>query len=381
MHILFFASTYPHPSYPFSAFIKVLCEEMTRQGHEITVIAPQSMTSILLGRKEKLPKDVVYEVQVEGGVSHIRVLRPYAPTFGRFHGLTWRMKRYVSNRTYKSLGITPDVLYAHFWNNAYNALDITKSKGIPLFVATGEDKIVVDEILNSRTILELKDKVKGVICVSTKNKNASIGIGLTDENKCILLPNAINPELFKKKDKYECRKRLGFPKDAFIVAFSGRFVERKGVRRVSDAIKHCADETIKSIFIGQTTGDKSNTPDCNGILFMGPLEQSQMPDYLNTADVFVLPSLAEGCSNSIIEAMACGLPIISSALPFNEDICTEDNSILVDPMNIQAISDAIKKMKNDGLRNKLSKGALHTAAGLTIKERTFSILKFIEEKK
>ena len=381
MHILFFASTYPHPSYPFSAFIKVLCEEMTRQGHEITVIAPQSMTSILLGRKTKLPKDVLYDVLCVDSISHIRVLRPYVPTFGRFHGLTWRVKRYVSYRIFKKLGITPDILYAHFWNNAYNALDITKSNRVPLFVATGEDKIVIDRVLNLKSIIELKKNVKGVICVSTKNKIESINLGLTVEDKCILLPNAINPELFKKKDKYECRKRLGFPKDAFIVAFSGRFVERKGVKRVSDAIKHCADETIKSIFIGQTTGDNSNTPDCNGILFMGPLEQSQMPDYLNAADVFVLPSLAEGCSNSIIEAMACGLPIISSALPFNDDICTEDNSILVDPMNIHAISDAIKKMKNDDFRNKLSKGALHTAAGLTIKERTSSILKFIEKKK
>lgn len=379
MKILFLASTYPHTSYPFSAFIKVICEEMTRQGHDVTVIAPQSLTSTILGRKEPLPKDVMYNV--DGGRTCIRVLRPYSLTFGRFHGLTWRVKRYVAYKTYKKSGIKPDVLYAHFWNNGYNAIDIVRKTKKTLFVATGEDKIIVDKVLGQKGIDFLSESVQGVICVSTKNKNESIRLGLTDENKCIVLPNAINPEEFYLRNKKECRKKLGFPEDAYIIAFCGRFTERKGIKRVSDAIKRCNDSNIKSIYIGQIVDGDEIHPDCNGVLFEGPLDHSQMPDYLNAADVFVLPSLAEGCSNSIIEAMACGLPIISSALPFNDDICTEHNSILVDPMNIQAISDAIMKMKNDDLRKALSEGALHTAAGLTIRERTASILKFIEERK
>ena len=381
MKILFFASTYPHPSYPFSAFIKVLCEEMTRQGHEVTVIAPQSLTSTLLGRKTKLPKDILYDVPCVDGVRQIRVLRPYSPTFGRFHKFTWKAKKYVAYKTFKKIGIEPDILYAHFWNNAYNALEISVKTGKPLFVATGEDKIVADSLLNSNEIKALKDYVKGVICVSTKNKVESIGKGLTVEEKCIVLPNATDPKLFCKKDKLECRERLGFPKDAFIIAFSGRFIERKGVNRVSQAISLCKDSSIKSIFIGQTTGDNVIRPNCDGILFEGSLDHAQMPDYLNAADVFVLPSLAEGCSNSIIEAMACGLPIISSALPFNEDICNEENSILLDPMDVQAIANAIKKMMDVTFRKKLSEGSLRTTAGLTIKERTKKIVNFISERK
>lgn len=381
MRILFFASTYPHPSYPFSAFIKLICEEMTRQGHEVIVIAPQSMTSALLGRKKKLPKDVLYDVPCEVEGKQIRVLRPYSPTFGRFHKFTWYAKKHVVYKTLKKIVIEPDVLYAHFWNNAYNALDISKETGKPLFVATGEDKIVADKVLNSNEIATLRDFVKGVICVSTKNKSESIGKGFTIEEKCIVLPNATDPQLFYKKDKLECRERLGFPIDAFIIAFSGRFIERKGINRVSQAISLCKDSNIKSIFIGQTTGDNVIRPNCDGILFEGSLDHAQMPDYLNAADVFVLPSQAEGCSNSIIEAMACGLPIISSALPFNEDICNEGNSILVDPMDVQAIANAIKKMMDATFRKKLSEGSLRTTAGLTIKERTKKIMNFINERK
>ena len=97
--------------------------------------------------------------------------------------------------------------------------------------------------------------------------------------------------------------------------------------------------------------------------------------------MFVLPSLAEGCSNVIVEAMACGLPIVSSDLPFNYDILDSSNSILVNPMNVQEIADAIVKLKNDEpLRLTLSEGALKKTSDLTIEKRVTKILKFIRER-
>ena len=97
-------------------------------------------------------------------------------------------------------------------------------------------------------------------------------------------------------------------------------------------------------------------PDCEGILFKGKLPHEEIPLYLNTADVFVLPSLAEGCSNSIVEAMACGLPVISSDLSFNYDILNADNSILVNPNDVGEISAAIKKLMDEGYIKKYGSG-------------------------
>lgn len=149
--------------------------------------------------------------------------------------------------------------------------------------------------------------------------------------------------------------------------------------RVAEAIRLLHDDNIKSIFIGTPADNEHEQPECDGILFRGGLPHEQINSYLNCSDAFVLPSLAEGCPNSVIEAMACGLPIISSDLPFNYDILSNENAILVDPLDVKAIAAAIKQLKdNDSLKDRLAKDSLTKAKELTIKERVSKILMFIQ---
>jgi glycosyltransferase involved in cell wall biosynthesis len=167
---------------------------------------------------------------------------------------------------------------------------------------------------------------------------------------------------------------LGIPKDAFVTIFVGQHTARKGTLRLDAALKQLNDTDIKSIYIGRGPED----PDYEGIITKGPKPHEQLPEYLSAADVFVLPTHNEGCCNAVIEALACGLPVISSDRPFNYDVLNNSNSILIDPDNVDAIATAIKKVKDDNeLREKLSEEALVTANNLTLDKRVDKLLAFI----
>jgi glycosyltransferase involved in cell wall biosynthesis len=116
-------------------------------------------------------------------------------------------------------------------------------------------------------------------------------------------------------------------------------------------------------------------------LYKGPLRHEAIPNYLNASDVFVLPTLREGCCNAIVEAMSCGLPIISSNLSFNLDVLDNTNSILIDPNDIDAIAVAIKKLRDDKeLRRQMSEASLKKAKELNIYQRAKDIISFISLK-
>ena len=79
--------------------------------------------------------------------------------------------------------------------------------------------------------------------------------------------------------------------------------------------------------------------------------------------------------------MVCGLPIISSNLPFNWDVLNTDNSIMVDPLNVEEIKQAIIKLRdNIKLRENMSIAALNMARELTIQERAAKIMSFIQSR-
>ena len=105
-------------------------------------------------------------------------------------------------------------------------------------------------------------------------------------------------------DKSICREQLGWNKDDFIVSFLGSFNDRKGVNRLSEAIRLANKKArISACFIG----NGAIKPDCPNIVFCGTLDHDMIPAYLCASDVFVLPTLHEGCCNAIVEALACGI--------------------------------------------------------------------------
>lgn len=371
MKICFITQKYPgkHNQSDYS-FVKQLVDAIAAQGNECYVVCPFNVFHYRT--TSRIRED--YSV----GDGRVWVIRPWYYSLSNSNNFLYRIgyksHQHALKKAFSMLPSVPDVVYGHFWHSAYEGFEYAKKHNIPLFVASGESEISKLFTL-PQDLDDFSKYISGVICVSSKNRDESIRLGLTTVEKCGVFPNAVNADLFHKRDKMECRQQLGLPQNEFIVAFVGWFNERKGSLRVAEAIKRIGG--VKSIFIGKGEQD----PQCDGILFKGSLPHNQVPLYLGAADCFVLPTLAEGCCNAVVEAMACGLPVISSNLPFNWDVLNDENSIMVDPNDIRAIADSIEKLYEDkDLRCKMAEASLAKAKSLTIDQRAKDILNYIESR-
>lgn len=146
-----------------------------------------------------------------------------------------------------------------------------------------------------------------------------------------------------------------------VINFTGRIVERKGVDVLINAFAKIKELLASSILIIIGTGpDEDKIKNLvlklgmnNNIRFLG--HSSEVAKYYQTSDIFVLPSYAEGMPNSLLEAMACGLPVIASRIGGVVDVVEDGKSgILFEPGNVSELTSAmIRLLKDDELRQRL----------------------------
>lgn len=379
--ITIIAGDYPARGHMMLVFVQQLVHAMIDQGANVNVVASQSLVHALIHREKLLPRHS--KAVTENGVVY-DVYRPYTLSFGNnnhFKDLAdWFNRRSVESEVAK---IGSDILYAHFWSSALPIYRFAAKRNIPLFVACGEGDNALElmnETMPERSKELLANSVTGVVSVSSENKRKCIDYGLSKAENIEVFPNCVNTDVFHRMDVGEFKKRLGIKDSDFVICFVGGFIKRKGPDRIAAAIRRLNDSDIKVMFIGKSFKSYDYDFDCPGIIHKGPLDHEQLPLYENCSDVFVLPTLNEGCCNAIVEALAIGLPVISSDGSFNDDILNEKNSIRVNPNDIDAIAEAIKKLKNDtALRRSMMDYSMARHEEYTIQGRAKRILAFINK--
>ncbi len=376
--ICFVLDWYPTKKNNGCVFVKHLIYAIADKGIDCVVIAPR----IKNANTEKVPYQRV-EKTANGNV-----IRIFTPTYWHLTSRKQTIKLSMNNhyravmRTIKKEKLNIDAVYGHFiYQCGLTAARVGKAMGIPSYCACGENAIRFEKGnepyttgINYANWKSILSDLTGIVSVSSNNKNLLVDNEYVSKDvKIGVFPNGVDEKKFFSIDKAKAREQLGFNKEDFIIVFTGAFTQRKGISELNLALKNC--ENVYSIFLGKG----ESTPDCDNVLFCGSVQNDMVATYLNAADVFILPTKGEGCCNAIVEALACGLPVISSDLPFNDDILDETNSIRIDVTNVKEIEEAIKKLQNDReLLARLSSGAKASSENLSIEKRAENILRFME---
>jgi D-inositol-3-phosphate glycosyltransferase len=152
---------------------------------------------------------------------------------------------------------------------------------------------------------------KKVIIFNERVKDFLIDSGVS-ESKIFNINNGVDFKLFhppKIKQKGALRQKYNLPAEKILALFVGRFVPKKGFRKLLQAVS----EDYVIVFAGgkrpvSVKADKR-------AIFLGSLSQKETAEIYQACDVFVLPSEGEGFPLSIQEAMASGLPVITTDDP------------------------------------------------------------------
>lgn len=357
------------------AFVQQFAWALADEGIKVCVICP---IPVNLNKKYKLLPFFTEEQTDQG--NKVELYLPQFWGFGQRNLLGYNTVRLTTKNFIKAVDevlqqmkLMPEVLYGHFVApSGITACRLGEKYNIPAFIGYGESSTwSIDHYGRDRVRKEIAN-VRGIIAVSTKNKDELVETGIVDETKIQVFPNGYNPARFSPQDKKLSRDIFGFPQEVFIVGFVGHFIKRKGIDVLNEAIKDIPD-----VFM-ICAGKGELKPEGSHILYADLVSPDKLSYFYSSADIFVLPTQNEGCCNAIIEAMACGLPIVSSNRDFNFDILDERNAILVNPLDKDSIRKTVIELKNDvNRREVMSEQSFQKAKDLTLQMRTLRILDYI----
>ena len=187
-----------------------------------------------------------------------------------------------------------------------------------------------------------------------------------DRSDIFVIPNGVDLNLFNSCVKRFTQPPLKVERYEKAIVYVGRLEPIKGVKYLIEAIKILRERGVrdlKLLIVGEGTEKKSlkelvrkwDLENC--VVFMGQVPHHKIPSLLASTAIFVLPSLSEGFSNGILEAMAVGLPVIATKVAgLPEIVRNGESGFLVEPCNSLEIAEKCALLlTNDNLRTNISK--------------------------
>lgn len=150
-----------------------------------------------------------------------------------------------------------------------------------------------------------------------------------------VIPNGVDVRMFSRRDRRACREALQLPQDARIGLFVGRAEYAKGFDILQEVVK--ATPGVRYLLVGSSVAIGANTT------AVPRVSRSEMPTYYSASDFLILPSRYEGFNLTILEALACDLPILVSRAAYSLDNDGRDVGAVVETQDSRAY---VEQMQN-----------------------------------
>lgn len=343
MKILVLTNLFPTPWDPLRGAFNRQQFERLAQRHEVHVLTAVDFRERLHG--------VRGEVHVSNlTTDHFTFV--YPPRLGRsLHAACWALSLWLQRGRMLRQGGWDCLLASWAYPDGAAAGWLARRLSIPYVIKVhGSDLNVMATFpVRRRQIAAALCGARGVVTVSRALAEKAVAIG-ADPAKTRVVYNGVDTTLFTPGPRSEARARLGLPSETPLVLYVGNLKSTKGCLDLMDAFPTvlqsipqarlayvgagpCHAELELRAAVHAYSGDR--------VILAGAMEHSKLCDWFRAADILCLPSHNEGVPNVVLEAMACGTPVVATRVGGIPEVVPEFAGLLVPAHDTAALASAL----------------------------------------
>jgi UDP-glucose:(heptosyl)LPS alpha-1,3-glucosyltransferase len=228
-----------------------------------------------------------------------------------------------------------------------------------------------------------KRRYRRIIAISELVKRNIIEHYHVPAGDIVVIYNGVDLERFhpgnRQRFRSEVRRQYDIPDSARVFLFVGSGFERKGVRYLIEAAERL-DASVTLLIVGKGSGEKfRDIIKKQRVIFCGP--QKQIEQYYAAADAFVFPTMYEPFGNVHLEALASGLPVITTRNSGASEIIDEGKSgfVVQGPEDTEAIAAGMKKLLDADLLHAMGSDARNAAEKFTMARFVHEIMQLYSD--
>jgi teichuronic acid biosynthesis glycosyltransferase TuaC len=247
----------------------------------------------------------------------------------------------------------PDLIFGYFlYPDSFAAVQIGKALSVPVVaMGIGSD---LNNIRDRITYMYTRSVVRKADFVVTKTEDLrrkAARLGAPPE-KTRVVPNGCDLSTFHVSDRIEARHKLGLDPNVQTIVYIGRMDVKKGLRELVEAVAsmHRQRPNLQLYMVGAgpdrsliesaITAHKAATY----IHAMPACSFEEVATWMAAANLITLPSYMEGCPNVVLEALACGRPVVATNVGGIPEIMSDAGGRLVPPRNPAELAHALESV-------------------------------------
>ncbi len=243
----------------------------------------------------------------------------------------------------------PDVVLAYWlYPDGHGAMRAARDAGIPFLAGARGSDLRVRDAVSRRLTLPVVRAARRLLVVSEDLGRVAVDDYGAESHRIRAIPNGCDAGLFHPGDRGAARHALGLPADADVVLYVGRLVPEKGLRELLHATRRLATARPRARVV--LVGDGPMYAELAAAITAEPalplhLAGAQSPAevarWMVAADLVTLPSYSEGHPNVLVEALACGRPVVATPVGGIPEVVDAASGLLVPARDAATLATAL----------------------------------------